>query len=201
MSETITRIGPEDRGRLMRLDEFAEAEGQDERIYELGRGRVTVVEIPKKRHMLLVASVRDQLQVYKSANPGRIEVIASGNECKVIIPALSSERHPDLGVYLTPPPENEDDEFWVRWVPELVVEVVSPSSRERDYDQKPEEYLRAGVREYWIVDADIRALVVLRRSRSRWIESKITSPAIDRPRLLPGLAFSIASVFQSAGLD
>ncbi len=201
MSETITRIGPADHGRLMRPDEFVEAEGQDERIYELGRGRVSVVEIPKKRHMLHVASVRDQLHAYKSANPGRIEVIASGSECKIIIPTLSSERHPDLAVYLTPPPEKEDEEFWIRWVPELVVEVVSPSSRDRDYDQKPEEYLRAGVKEYWIIDADMRALVVLRRSRSRWIETKVTSPAIYRTRLLPGLAFSIASVFQTAGLD
>jgi hypothetical protein len=200
MSGTITRIGPADHGRLMGLDEFAEAEVQEGRIFELSRGMVTMVEIPKKRHMLQVAAVRDQLQVYKSLNPGRIEVIASGNECKLTIVALNSERHPDLAVYLTPPPETEDEDFWVRWVPEIVVEVVSPSSRKRDYDEKPEEYLRAGVKEYWIVDADIRALMVLRRSRSRWIETKVSPPEIHRTRLLPGLAFSIASVFQSAGL-
>ena len=200
MSKTITRIGLADHGRRMGLDEFVDALGQDGRVYELSRGIVTVVEIPKKRHMLQVAAIRDQLQVYKSLNPGRIEVIAAGNECKLTIRELGSERHPDLAAYLTPPPEEEDDQFWVRWVPEIVVEVVSPSSRTRDYDEKPEEYLRFGVKEYWIVDADIRTLTVLRRSRSRWIETKVVPPSIHRTRLLPGLAFSIESVFKSAGL-
>jgi Uma2 family endonuclease len=200
MSRTITRIGPADHGRRMDLDEFAEAEGQEGRIYELGRGIVTVVEIPKKRHMLQVAAVRDQLQAYKALYAGRIAVIAAGSECKLIIAALGSERHPDLAVYLTPPPEHEDDEFWTRWVPEIVVEVVSPSSRSRDYNEKPEEYLRAGVKEYWIVDSERGALIVMRRSRGRWIRTEVAPPSVYRTRLLPGLAFSIGSVFQSAGL-
>jgi hypothetical protein len=201
MSKTITRIGSADHGRPMALDEFAEAEGLEGRVYELSRGIVTVVEIPKKRHMLQVSAVRDQLQVFKALNPGRIKVIAAGNECKLIISDPGSERHPDLAVYLTPPPEREDDDFWVRWVSELVIEVVSPSSRKRDYDEKPEEYLRAGVKEYWIVDADMRAMTVLRRSRSRWIETKVAPPSVHRTRLLPCLAFSIESVFKSAGLQ
>ena len=54
--------------------------------------------------------------------------------------------------------------------------------------------------DHWIVDADIRAMTVLRRSRSRWIETKVVAPSIHRTRLLPGLAFSIESVFKSAGL-
>ena len=85
-------------------------------------------------------------------------------------------------------------------MPEIVIEVVSSSSRKRDYDEKPAEYLRFGVKEYWIVDADIRALVVLRRSRGRWIETKVSPPRIYRSKLLPGLEFSIASVFKAAGL-
>jgi hypothetical protein len=201
MSRTITSIGPADHGRPMELDEFDEAEGQEGRIYELGRGIVTVVEIPKKRHMLQVAGMRDQLQAYKALYPGRSAVIAAGSECKLIIAALGSERHPDLAVYLTAPPELEDDEFWTRWVPEIVVEVVSPSSRNRDDNEKPEEYLRAGVKEYWIVDSERAALIVMRRSRGRWIKTEVAPPSVYRTRLLPGLAFSIGSVFQSAGLD
>jgi Uma2 family endonuclease len=200
MSKTITTIGPANHGRRMDLEEFAEAEGQEGRTYELGRGIVTVVEIPKKRHMLQVAAVRDQLQFYKSQFPGRIEVIASGNECKLTILSLGSERHPDLAIYLTPPPDDEADDFWVRWVPELVIEVVSPSSRKRDYQEKPEEYLRFGVKEYWIIDSELGTLTVLRRSRGRWVESKIAPPEIHRTRLLPALAFSIEGVFKSAGL-
>ena len=36
--------------------------------------------------------------------------------------------------------------------PDLVIEVVSPSSRRMDYNLKNALYSSAGVREYWIVD-------------------------------------------------
>ena len=36
--------------------------------------------------------------------------------------------------------------------PDLVVEVVSPSSRRMDYSTKNALYSEAGVREYWIID-------------------------------------------------
>lgn len=36
--------------------------------------------------------------------------------------------------------------------PDLIVEIVSPSSRKMDYVWKTNIYLDAGVREYWIVD-------------------------------------------------
>jgi hypothetical protein len=71
----------------------------------------------------------------------------------------------------------------------------------RLHDEKPEEYLRFGVKEYWIVDPDRRLMVVLRRSRGRWVETSVAPPAVYRARLLPGLELSIADVFHSAGLS
>ena len=99
---------------------------------------------------------------------------------------------------LSPEGEN-NDEIWSQWVPEIVVEVVSPSSRHRDYQEKPEEYLRLGVGEYWIVDADEGLMKVLRRSRGRWVEYPVLPPAGYRTRLLPGFEFSIEAVLQAAG--
>ena len=145
-SKTITRIGPADQGRRMSLEEFEHAEAEEERLYELSRGVVTVVDVPKPGHLAQVLAIRRQLHAYDAANPGRIHTIASGGECKLLISGLESERHPDLAIYKTPPPEGKnDDEIWSQWVPEIVVEVVSPSSRQRDYEEKPEEYLRLGV--------------------------------------------------------
>jgi hypothetical protein len=66
MTKTITTIGPADHGRHMDLDEFAEAIGEKGRVYELSRGIISMVEIPKKRQLPQVAAVRDQLQFYKS---------------------------------------------------------------------------------------------------------------------------------------
>lgn len=50
--------------------------------------------------------------------------------------------------------------------PDLAIEIVSPDSIERDYVRKREQYRRAGVPEYWIVDELEQRMVMLRRSRS-----------------------------------
>jgi hypothetical protein len=200
MGKTLVKIGPADHGRRMSLVDFEHAEVQEGYLYELSRGIITVSDVPNRRHMVLVAATWDQLQDYKSLYRGRIQIIASGNECKLLIPAFDSERHPDLSVYLTEPPPIENANLWRHWFPEIVIEVVSPSSRKRDYEEKPDEYLRRGAREYWVIDPRKRAMVVMRRTRNRWTESLIRPPALYRTRLLPGLEFSCGAVFQAAGL-
>ena len=44
------------------------------------------------------------------------------------------------------------------WV--WVIDLVSPSSRPRDYIKKMIQYCTAGVREYWIVDPDKKSVFV-----------------------------------------
>jgi Uma2 family endonuclease len=200
MSKTAIKIGPADHGRQMSLDDFEQAEEQEGYVYELSRGIITVSDVPNKSHLFQVYAVRRQLSVYDISHPGPIRMIASGNECKVPIVGFASERHPDVSVYLSPAPDVQDEELWMLWVPEIVIEVISPSSRQRDYEEKPAEYLRFGVKEYWIVDAEKRVMVVMRRSRGRWAETTVKPPAIYRPRLRPGFEFSIDDVFKSAGL-
>lgn len=46
--------------------------------------------------------------------------------------------------------------------PDLVIEVVSPSSRRMDYAVKMQLYLDSGVREYWIVDPSKKITLVFR---------------------------------------
>ena len=200
MSKIAIRIGPADNGRRMSLDEFETAEIQGERLYELSRGIITVSDVPNRLHLLIVAAIRNLLQTYIALGSGRIQIIAAGNECKLLVRDLESERHPDLSLYLTPAPEIDDETLWTVWIPEIVIEVVSASSRQRDYHEKPEEYLRIGVKEYWIVDPERQVLVVMRRSRGRWVETTVKSPDVYWSRLLPGFEFSTGAVFHAAGL-
>ena len=110
MSKMITKVGPADNGRRMGLEEFEHAEVVQGYHYELSRGVVTVSDVPSRVHLLQVTATRDQLQSYKLLYPSRIHIIAAGSECKLLIGEFESERHPDLAVYLTPPPEIDDDE-------------------------------------------------------------------------------------------
>jgi Uma2 family endonuclease len=196
---TVTTIGPADHGRRMSLEEFEHAEGQEGHLYELSRGVIVVVDVPRPKHLLFIDAIRKQLSTYRERHEGVIVAIAGGGECKLLIKDLESERHPDLAIYKTPLPEGDyADEIWSHWIPELVIEVVSASSRHRDYNEKPEEYFRLGVREYWIVDPETGTLKVFRRSRGRWAERTIKPPQIYKTPLLPGFEFSIEAVFKAA---
>ena len=54
-----------------------------------------------------------------------------------------------------------DTEAEVWGGPDLVVEILSPSTADRDRTVKRALYARHGVNEYWIVDADARKIAVL----------------------------------------
>ena len=141
-------------------------------------------------------ALRQQFGAYDAAYAGRIFCIASGGECKILISDLQSERHPDLAVYPQPPPEDED--VWSTWIPEIVIEVVSTSSSRGDYQEKPEEYLRFGIKGYWIVDANQEHVLTLRRSRGRWTERTIRAGEVYQTPLLPGFRFDCAADFAAA---
>lgn len=52
------------------------------------------------------------------------------------------------------------DEKGCHGAPDLVIEIVSPSSRKMDYVRKPVLYQEAGVREYWIIDPKKESVTV-----------------------------------------
>ena len=68
------------------------------------------------------------------------------------------------------------DERGVRGAPDLVVEILSDSTRRVDLLKKFDIYQRAGVREYWIVDPEARtAAVYTLELRNIMAEPKIKS--------------------------
>ena len=64
---------------------------------------------------------------------------------------------PDLSVICDPA---KIDEHGCKGAPDLVIEILSPSTSRMDRLVKYDLYQRAGVREYWIVDPDTRAVQV-----------------------------------------
>ncbi len=200
MTQTVERqkvsIGPSDNGRSMPLADFESAQGLPGYDYELSRGIITVVDVPNFRHLAQVDALREQLSAYRRANPGIIHTIAGEGGCKVLIRALGSERHPDWAIYLSPPPTGGD--IWARWVPAILIEVVSPSSRQRDYVDKPQEYFRFGVQEYWIVDADRREMLVDTRTAGGWSTRTIGAGESHRTGLLPGFELDLSIIFAAA---
>ena len=174
-------IGPLQHGRKMSLKAFEFAEADQRYLSELARGYVVVSEVPNFPHALVTSFLRRHLDHYHVRQPEAIYLILGTMECKLLVPDWESERHPDIAVYLSPPKGKKDRTMWRTWVPELVIEVVSESSRDRDYTQKRDEYWTLGVKEYWIVDAKLKQVLALRRGRTQWTEKTLGRPTTSRP--------------------
>ena len=193
MAEVLTKIGPADAGQRMSLDLFAQVAGEPGHVYELAQGAIVVVDVPHYRHGRIVDLLNDLLRACRMAHPGLVHYIAGGAEACLRLAGMESERHPDLSIYLTPPPDADNP--WECWTPAIVIEVVSPSSVERDYQEKRREYLAAGVTEYWIVDPAERKVLVLRRRGDVWAEHVVPAGDTYTTGLLPDFVLETSQLF------
>jgi Uma2 family endonuclease len=86
----------------------------------------------------------------------------------------------------------------------LVMEVVSEgrASRERDLVEKRAEYAAAKIPEYWIVDPENRAILVLVLNGSDYqAHGEFRDGETATSRLLPGFSVDVSDCFNSADLD
>jgi Uma2 family endonuclease len=191
---TITRrIGPADHGRPMTLDEFGAADFAEGWHYDLARGVVQVTEVPDVAHAQIVDRIGDLFASYERDHPGVIVLTSGGGECRLRLPGRQSDRRPDLAIYLSPPPSPGGDP-WRRWIPQIVVEVVGPGSEDRDTIEKREEYLLAGVTEYWILDPARRHMRVLQRAGDVWKERIVSAEGAHRTHLLRGFVVRLGEL-------
>ena len=86
---------------------------------------------------------------------------------------------------------------WVRGVPDLVIEVLSPTHGLRDRIVKKDLYARNGVPEYWIVDPEERTIEVFLHEEGTYrpagyftAESTLATPTF------PDLRLRLADVFE-----
>ena len=83
--------------------------------------------------------------------------------------------------------------------PDLVVEILSPSTRRTDEIGKIRLYDRFDVREYWVVDPDIDAIKVYRRAADgsfpRVAELAAAADDVLSTPLLPGFSMGLRELF------
>ena len=80
---------------------------------------------------------------------------------KMMIALTRNDYEPDLCFWRRETADSFTPEQWRFPAPDLVVEVLSESTADRDRGVKLEDYAAHGVAEYWIVDPDEGTIVVL----------------------------------------
>lgn len=121
---------------------------------ELIHGELFMSPAPKALHQAAVGNLFSLLHSHvRSASLGRVFVapfdvhLPSGD---IVEPDILFVQQSNLGII----------QDWVRGVPDLVIEVLSPDGVARDRFVKSALYARNGIGEYWIVDPDAKTLEV-----------------------------------------
>jgi Uma2 family endonuclease len=74
----------------------------------------------------------------------------------------------------------------IEGAPDLIVEIVSPDSVERDWREKYLEYQAAGVGEYWVVDLEYQRMAVYRLDEQSRYQAVPAEEGVYRSQVLSG---------------
>jgi Uma2 family endonuclease len=192
MSTAALKLGPLDAGRQLSAEEFASASYQAPFRYERVKRRLVVSQPAGADDRQVSRPFRRVLGGYWGTHPESVD--------DVDLPGWVSttpddDRIPDICVYLA----DKCSSLRVpQRVPDLIFEFVSQdrSDQERDYIDKRAEYHAIRVKEYVIVDRFKQQVLVLTWKRADYAERVLTCDQQYTSPLLPGLAVSLAEVFE-----
>jgi len=125
---------------------------EDERRTEILDGQIYAMASPSIRHADIVENINRIFQNYLKGKkckvyPDRVDVHLTKND--VVIPDISVVC--DTG---------KIGENHILGAPDLIAEVLSPSTHQKDRGYKKGLYEKCGVKEYWIVDILSRSIEV-----------------------------------------
>ena len=167
---------------------------RDDVRYEIIDGELCMSKTPDIGHQYAGGEAFLSLQVWSHATGAGTAYVTPG-----VIFAEDDDVIPDV-VWISRARQAlaVDAQGHFRTAPELVIEVLSPGSKNerRDRELKLKLYSRQGVREYWIVDWRLRNVQVYRRADAALHlmatlagEDMLTSP------LLPGYSCPVANLW------
>lgn len=159
-------------------------------LIEYSHGRLEVLEMPTQSHQFFL------LHLYRLL----LAFVEQRNLGVVLTAAMPVQlwpgkyREPDILFMAAEHASRRQEQYWEG--ADLVMEVVSDHDRRRDLTTKRQEYARAGIPEYWIVDPRRSQITVLALQGGSYIVHGHFSPGSQATSvLLPGFAVDVAAIF------
>ena len=165
----------------------------DDKRYELLNGDLMMVPSPNMRHQRVQAALGTKLTQFIGDHAQGELFFAP---CDVVLSDTDIVQ-PDL-LFISREREHTITTKNVQGAPDLVVEILSPSTADKDLGYKHELYGRHGVLEYWVVDP-MAETVAIHRQRDGVLELSDTLGRRDTlsTPLLKGLELQLDDVFPS----
>jgi Uma2 family endonuclease len=165
----------------------------DDKRYEIVAGELLVVPAPYLNHQRILREMGTALTIY-ARHQGIGEVFYA--PCDVVL-SLENVVQPDL-VFVANERRGILTAANVQGPPDLVLEILSEATKQRDLEVKRKLYAKYGVREYWIADPVAQTVQVLVWSESGFasagvyaITDRLSSP------LLPELNLPLSEIFKT----
>lgn len=123
---------------------------------ELIDGQIYSMSPPSVKHQRISSFLHNEIYNYIKKYKGECEVLAAPFAVFLDDDDINYVE-PDITIICDP---SKLDDKGCHGAPDWVIEIVSLSSKPRDYMTKLFKYRTAGVREYWIVDPDKQMVMV-----------------------------------------
>ncbi len=184
--------------------EFLELTENSEQRYELIDGVVYIPAAPVFRHQKILGLLHLLVVDFVGDSDTCTPVLAPF-DIRLVREKVRRNREPDQDDLNVVQPDlvvicdyskdlNEKDQYW--GVPDLAIEILSPSSRSKDSIKKVDLYMESGIKECWIVDPMNRAVTVHAFQDFELVESRVALEG--RPvesACFPGLMVDVERVF------
>ena len=169
---------------------------EDEKRYEVMEGGLIMVPAPLTIHQRISRNIEVILcNFVKEKRLG--EVLYAPTD---VVLSEDVVVQPDI-LFISKERLNIIEEAAIMGSPDLIVEVVSPSSASYDTIEKRGVYEKYGVKEYWLVFPQEKAIEVLTLENSIYREfCKASKTGVIRSKVLNGLAMDLTDIFELEGL-
>jgi len=161
--------------------------------YELIDGVAHIMYAPSTEHQSISMSLSYQLFDFLKGTPCR--VFAAPYD--VCLNGLGDEDdtvvQPDILVVCD---ESKIDKKRCNGAPDMAIEILSPSTAKHDLFTKLKKYQNAGVREFWIVDPDEKAVNVHILENGRYVVNSYESKETIDVKIFKGFSIALPDIFE-----
>ena len=170
-------------------------EMNEEQKVEFIQGEVIVHSPARKRHLDAAGNIYTLLNLFVERHQLG-EVFTE----KALIQLTRNDFEPDVCFFRLEKSEQFEEDQLFFPAPDLVVEVLSDSTKQRDRGIKLEDYQLHGVEEYWIVDAKQKTIEQYHLEANQYHLITKAQEGHIRSFVVQGLSLPIPTVFDKAQL-
>jgi len=163
----------------------------DGKRYELINGELVMVAAPFTIHQIISGNIEEEIRTFlKQTQMGimihsPIDVVLS--ETNVV--------QPDI-IFISEANSNIIKEKNIQGTPDLVIEILSPSTAYYDIIEKKEIYETFGVKEYWIVDPKKQRIEIFELKGNYFeLNQRLNSQGMANSLIMQGFEISLERIF------